>query len=126
MRDVFSALQATAGVDYAKVRIMPGSDNKVARYSIKPARYSKPKPPSNDNAAAPKEEGSKVVRPPCGVADDVTPDKPVLRIVPRAPAYIAAHEQWLIAESRKPKAECFGSRSRKQRGSRVHKIGRAA
>jgi hypothetical protein len=115
------------GVEYANMRYDEAKpDNKRLSYRIAGKQYPKPKASSNDNAA-PKEVGPEEKRPfasSAAAAPDAT--KPFLRIVPRAPAYIAAHEQWLIAESRRPKAECNGCRSRKQRGSRVHKLGRAA
>lgn len=129
MRDVYSALQNTRGVEYAKVRINPGTENKAARYTIAPARYSKPaktSEPANDTP--PPEVGADKGRPfsvaSQVAANDAAPLKPPLRIVPRRTPFLAEQERWALvaeaAESRRMKAELRGQ-SRKQRGSRMHK-----
>jgi hypothetical protein len=112
------------GVEYGNMRY--DGDNKRLSYRIAGKQYPKPKV-SNDNTA-PKEVGGPKSFPTVSSAEpanDAPPQKPALRIVPRAPAFLSEHERWDIAEARKVKWEAT-ARSRKQRGSRVHKLGRAA
>jgi len=134
MRDVWSALQNTRGVEYAKVRVNPGTENKAARYSITPARYSKPavKEPANDKEPAPSEVGGKTSGPFeswAVAANDTAPLKPQVakaRVALKTPAFlIEEQERWHIAQSRAWKDEMRGI-SRKQRGSRVNRMARAA
>ena len=135
MTEVLAAMRAmkTHGVEHGSFRFdRTKQHNKRLAYRITPKTWRKPKAaePATDVAASPPPEvGGKASGPfaySAAAANDAAPvkAKPRLVVVPTR-SFQPDGERWELVNSRAHKGAMRGF-SRKQRGSRMHKLGMAA